>query len=652
MASLFDELRKRHVIRVAGMYAVAGWLIIEVGMALETTLNLPSWFDTMVTVLVLIGFPIALILAWAFDITPQGIQRTPSSQTAAGEPPRSGRTIDILIIAGLAVIAGIATWQAVKSPGQETTTATATIATPVSEEDQSIAVLPFEALSTNQDDAFFGKGISEELLNSLAKFPGLKVAARTSAFSFAGQNIDLREVGEKLGVAHVLEGSVRRSGEQLRITAQLIRAKDGFHLWSETYDRKMTDVFEIQDEIVGELSAVLQFRLGVGAGAGRATESRANAQAYEMYLKGLDMWWQRESLENRAGAVTAFLRTTELDPEFADGWAAYANSVALSSPIAWPHLTTDTVVPAINAAYGKALALEPDNIRALAGLGYWYSGRDINIDKARQSIDAARRLSPNDAFVQYSLAQFASMTGDDTTRAAAMQRTLADDPLNDTKRRVDFVFRSASGDFDPNSAFVAPILQQLEACSATRTCGEDILATALNGLLIPAVQSRSESDIRHISALVTDATDATDTDNLTLTDEIAAEVRCYHSLVMQVHEKADPSDELMQCASKAVGDADSEFLAVSIVAHAGLVDEAVELMFEQERQNYGLSSASMIYALSDGPFEMPESVRRHPRYHEWWGLDGFREIAAARRANGSNYGLPLPTDGSAKDSSP
>ncbi|MEO0575006.1 MAG: hypothetical protein AAF004_06045 [Pseudomonadota bacterium] len=642
MANLFDELRKRHVIRVAGMYAVAGWLMIEVGMALETTLNLPGWFDTMITVLVLIGFPIALILAWAFDITPEGIQRTPSDVGATPAPASGGRTLDLVIIAGLAVIAGVATWQAIKTGSDDTTTATATVATPVSEEDQSIAVLPFVALSTNQDDAFFGKGISEELLNSLAKFPGLKVAARTSAFSFEGQNIDLREVGEKLGVAHVLEGSVRRSGNKLRITAQLIRATDGFHLWSETYDRQMTDIFEIQDEIVGQLSKVLQFRLGVGAGAGRASETRANPQAYEMYLKGLDYWWQRELLDNRAAAVSTFLRTTELDPNFADGWAAYANSVALSSPVAWPHLTRETMRPAVGAAYAKALALEPDNVRALAGLGYWHTNAVIDIAKAMQSLEAAKNRSPNDAFVQYILAQVAATTGDDRVSAAAMQRTLSDDPLNDTKRRVDFMLRAARGEFSENDVFARPFVEAIETCAPVGTCDAGTVAIALEGLLIPSIQAQAQASVERFSGLILQALDNASS---AFSDDDLAMNRCLHDLLMQVHTDATPTNEIRECAQFVLDNTSQiDLIWMSTLAHAGMVPEAVEELLTSDNLRYALNNANVTFVLVDGPFEIPDDIRRHPRYHDWWARDGYEEIANARRANGKDAGLPLPIE--------
>ncbi len=641
MPSLFEEFRKRHVIRVAGMYAVAGWVLIEVGMALETTLNLPAWFDTVVTVLVLIGFPIALLLAWAFDITPEGVKRTPSSSDDPGADaavPQSGRGVDIAIIVGLIAVAGIATWQVLRKPPDATITARATIATPVAEEDQSIAVLPFVALRTNQDDAFFGKGISEELLNSLAKFPELKVAARTSAFSFAGNNIDVREVGEKLGVAHLLEGSVRRSGDKLRITAQLIRVEDGFHLWSETYDRTMTDVFEIQDEIVAELSQVLQFRLGVGAGAGRASGATTTPQAYEMYLKGLDLWWERDAtITNRSEAIMTFQRVTELDPDFADGWAAYAASVALSSPSASPHLIDDERLSAVRGAFAKALALEPENVRALAGLSYWHLNDELDVAKASRSLQRAQALAPNDAFVQYMVAYQAYVVGDLATALRAIQRSVADDPLNVTKQRVGFMFAGASGIFATDSAYYRDIVEALESCAPAQSCTRREGAFAVYFLLFVATQAGSEQDVSHeheraMRVLQSDY-------------ELVEEDRCWAEIFIEFHQRSDAPLAPSACYEKLISGAEydeADLLSVSVVGNTGAADQALNLLFTPAMLEYGMPSTEHYFVLVDGPWEMSESIRRHPRYHEWWARPGYAELAAARRANGQAAGLPLP----------
>lgn len=645
MSNLFEELSKRRVIRVAGMYAIAGWLIIEVGMALETTLNLPGWFDTVVTVLVLIGLPIALILAWAFDITPDGIKRASETDSDASEIKSGARWLDITIIAALVALSGTVFWQSTRQTSPPTTTETtataeqASASTPTIEEEQSIAVLPFEALSTNQDDAFFGKGISEELLNSLAQFPELKVAARTSAFSFAGTTIDLREVGEQLGVAHLLEGSVRRSGERLRITAQLIRASDGFHLWSETYDRKLTDVFAIQDEIVAELSQVLQFRLGVGAGAGRASSTTASPQAYETYLKGLDLWWERDTQPNsRSDAIATFLRTTELDPSFADGWAAYATSMALSAPGNSRHVTTDELPPAVRGAFAKALELQPDNTRALAGLVYWHTTTDLDIDKAKGYLDRAVALAPNDAFVQYIAAQYAMTVGDWSAMSRAMQRSLAADPFNETKQRVAFTYDALAGAYTPDSAFYQREMDAANACGEIEDCRGSAFGILGNYIFPSAIQAGSDKDLADAYGAAQRVADA-------LGEDDASAFRCYIDELKQVYLAAMEPTCIAVNEDGSLTNTDMFFgglFEISLLAKLGLTEQAIALLVDKYTLDFGLQSTTNFFTLTDSKWQMPESIRRHPRYHEWWSRPGYAELAEARRVNGKPEGLPLP----------
>ncbi|MFK8054082.1 MAG: hypothetical protein AB8F65_14035 [Woeseiaceae bacterium] len=640
MASLFQELRQRHVIRVAGMYAVAGWLIIEVGMALETTLNLPDWFDTMVTVLVIIGFPIALVLAWVFDLTRDGVKRTASDgqQTV----PARGGLLDIGIIVGLAGVAGLVIWQ---SFGQPETSGTGTPDTvvPIRAEDRSIAVLPFVALSSNQDDDFFGKGISEELLNSLAKFPNLKVAARTSAFSFGGKDVDLRDVGQQLGVAHVLEGSVRRSGDRLRITAQLIRAADGFHLWSETYDRMLTDVFEIQDDIVGKLSLVLQFRLGVGAGAGRADSVNTTPQAYETYLKGIDLWWDRErDANNRTAAINAFQSAVEIDPDFADGWAALANSLALSNPTTWPKLSVDDGHRLIDAAYKKALALEPQNTRALAGKAYWLISTDVGIVEAGELLAEAQSIAPNDGFVQYITALNAFAIGNVSEIQRALERTLANDPLNETKQRVAVTLRAALGDFDGESRQMKELYTSVSACIDARSCEVGDVAWT-SAMAMHAIQANDAVQSGALYELAAEALTF-----LEGAESVREDWACSVAIIAFLREgSAAPDGQIIACdyASRRntlISLIGEDLLGVSVLARMGFTEQALALLnnYDSLKQRVLLSTGA--FAFSNGPLEMPEVIRRHPDYHAFWQQRGMADLAAIRRANGIDAGLPLP----------
>ena len=260
--SLFDELKRRNVFRVTIAYVIVAWLVMQIADVVLNNITAPDWVFQVLMLFLAVGLPIAVISAWAFEMTPEGLKREHEVDRSQSITHHTGRKLDYLIIGVMAiaiVYLVIDNYVLDDRPIE------------IADDERSIAVLPFVSLSNDDSDGYFGKGIAEELLNALAQFPDLRVAARTSAFSFEGKDIDLREIGEALGVAHVLEGSVRRSGERLRVTAQLIRASDGFHLWSEIFEREVTDIFVIQDEIVGELSRVLQFRLGVGVGAGRAS---------------------------------------------------------------------------------------------------------------------------------------------------------------------------------------------------------------------------------------------------------------------------------------------------------------------------------------------------------------------------------------------
>jgi TolB-like protein len=230
------------VFRVAATYVVASWLIIQVVSAVNTPLNLPEWFETVVVVLLAIGFPIALLFAWAFDLTPDGIKLTPPSDAAAKQA--GGSKLDYILVGALIIVAAVTIWGQVPSAPVGDLSRSSGVA-----QDQSIAVLPFVDMSPDGDQEYFGNGIAEELLNELTRLEGLRVAGRTSSFSYKQSNEDLQTIGEVLRVTSILEGSIRKDGANVRITAQLINVADGYHIWSETFDRELTDIFAIQEQI-------------------------------------------------------------------------------------------------------------------------------------------------------------------------------------------------------------------------------------------------------------------------------------------------------------------------------------------------------------------------------------------------------------------
>jgi len=304
--SFIKELKRRNVFRVAIAYAIAAWLLIEITATTFPILKLPDWSVTLVTVLVLIGFPLALIFAWAYELTPEGLKKEKDVDRSESVTHITGRKLDFAIITALVLaLVYFAYDEFVIEPAQESEAAPEVIATEVQ---QSIAVLPFVNISDDSDH--FADGLSEELMNLLAKIPNLKVAGRTSSFAFKGQNPDFREIGAALNVEHVLEGSIRRSGERLRVTAQLIKVEDGFHIWSETYDREMADIFDIQDDVASAITGELKLRLVPPAN--RPTE---NIDAYAIYLEALAMW--RQGTASTSDIVAYLDRALEFDPSFA-----------------------------------------------------------------------------------------------------------------------------------------------------------------------------------------------------------------------------------------------------------------------------------------------------------------------------------------------
>lgn len=282
---LLRDLQRRRVIRVAALYLVTAWVVVEVAATTFPMMGLPGWAPTLVLALLGVGFPVALALAWAYDVGPDGIRRTEA------QPARSS----------------------VDAPA----------ATRGEEPPRSIAVLPFIDLSRERDQEYLSDGIAEEILNVLAQVEGLRVASRTSAFAFKGRNMDVREIGRQLGVEAVLEGSVRTAGEQLRVTAQLIGVADGYHLWSRRFDRKLGDVFAVEDEIAAEIAGALDMEEpAVGAVERTATP---NMEAYEYYLRGRQ-FFHRKTRRTLRFAEQMFRRALQADPRYAPAHAGLADT--------------------------------------------------------------------------------------------------------------------------------------------------------------------------------------------------------------------------------------------------------------------------------------------------------------------------------------
>lgn len=361
--SFLSELKQRNVIRAAILYGVASWLILQAADLIGSLLGLPDWTTRFVLLLLLLGFPAALVISWVYEITPEGIVKTSEVSQEASIRPRTGRRIDRMIIAALAIATlallaerFMSARDAVEPEIADTREAPGDGAVPTT---RSIAVLPFVNMSADPANEYFSDGMSEEILNTLAQVEGLRVAARTASFQFKGDSADLTEVGERLKVGAVLDGSVRRAGNSVRISAQLVDVVDGYHIWSKTFDRSLDDVFAVQTEIAREIVDALQLELGATHGQGAVTVGRElptqNARAYELFLQGRHLWRQRSG-PNIERALELLKAAVELDPDFAEAQAALASTHVVTAN----YLNVDVAEAYDRAWEASARAIELD----------------------------------------------------------------------------------------------------------------------------------------------------------------------------------------------------------------------------------------------------------------------------------------------------
>ena len=286
MGSFFRELKRRNVIRVGIAYVVVAWLVAQVLQLFMESFGAPDWVMKTVLVLLAAGIPFALLFAWIFELTPEGIKREAEVDRSQSITRTTGKKLEYFTIAGLSLIVLFFLFREFVPIETDPVAGEQQVEEQIQSLPTSIAVLPFEDFSEAGDQDYFSRGISEEILNLLAKTPALRVAARTSSFSFADTELDIRQIGEKLNVETVLEGSIRKSGDTIRITAQLINIADGYHLWSETYDREYKDIFQIQDEIAGAIMASLKVHLLGEEIPVVAVERAQTMDAYSAYLIG------------------------------------------------------------------------------------------------------------------------------------------------------------------------------------------------------------------------------------------------------------------------------------------------------------------------------------------------------------------------------
>jgi adenylate cyclase len=357
--SLFAELQRRNVFRVAVAYAVVAWLLAQIADLAFDNFGTPEWVPKSVLFILILGFPLAVFFAWAFELTPDGVKREKDVDRSESITSQTGHKLNRLIIAVLVLAVG---FLLVDKFMLRTTTQNAVAEAPATEVEKSVAVLPFVAMSSGPDDEFFADGITEEILNSLAQLPDLLVTARTSAFAFKGMDVSIPEIAAQLRVANVVEGSVRRSGDRLRVTAQLIRADDGFHLWSETYDRSAADSFAVQDEIAQKVATALDVVLDdVSVARMRAVGIR-DPEAFVAFQKGRKAYDDAHALAYASmstGLIEAnkwFDITIELEPGTAQAYFHHADY--------YIHLAVEPEANLSEIEIGEALNLAKSDLKA------------------------------------------------------------------------------------------------------------------------------------------------------------------------------------------------------------------------------------------------------------------------------------------------
>jgi TolB-like protein/Tfp pilus assembly protein PilF len=382
MSGFFEEVKRRKVYRVAAAYVIAAGFIIQIGSAVFPAWELPNWTFRLVVVLLLIGFPIALILAWAFDVTPQGIVTTPAVATPGSHRRRN---VIMLIATGVIISAAAGFFLLPRASARKM--------------EKSIAVLPFENLSEDKENAFFADGIQDDILTNLSKIGDLKVISRTSVMSYRGKTSNVRDIGKALGVSAVLEGSVRRAGNRVRVNVQLINATNDEHIWANDYDRELTDVFMIQSDLAQKIAGELQAKLSPIEKVQMTRKPTENGEAYLAYIQAMNVY-APEDIEKLKQAEQLYQRALDLDPNFAlaSAWLSHLESWIL-------HTFDQNAARRTKARTlaDQALRLQPNLPEAHLALGYCYYYGDLDYDRALEEFKIAQTGLPNNAEVLLSL---------------------------------------------------------------------------------------------------------------------------------------------------------------------------------------------------------------------------------------------------------
>jgi len=482
MDSLFSKLKKRNVFRVIGAYLVIAWLLLQVGDTLFNALKLGESANSFLVAFLALGFIPTVIFSWVYELTPEGIKKESEITQETSIAQHTAKKLDYITIFGMVLLAAMLTWNHYKSPQQSIKNSALSLENSqdaLAENEKSIAVLAFSDLSPEGDQQYFGEGISEELLNVLAKTKGLRVAARTSSFKFRGTDADIPEIGKALKVQTVLEGSIRKSGNNIRITAQLINVKNGFHIWSDSYDRELKDIFKIQDEIAYSIVEALKLKLDIK----QEQTVDVDIKAYEWYLKGR----KNIRLPNKETSLTAleyFRKALEIEPEYASAYAGVA--------VAWVWLedyggySANEAYPIVEANARKALSIDGSNSEALMAMGQVYQSIYNDSLAARLFFEQAISANPSNANAYNQFANVLVNLGLQKEALVYREKAIEIDPLS-TFFRARYVGQLGQ----TNYPLALKELEQLFEISPNNDYGLEVFAGLLHnqGEIVKAIEN-------------------------------------------------------------------------------------------------------------------------------------------------------------------
>jgi len=435
--SFFSELKRRNVYKVAVAYAVVAWLLVQVATQVFPFLEIPNWVIRLVIALVVIGFPIAVVIAWAFEATPEGIKRT---ETADAMPPTVGQKkhawIYVVVISALLSIGLFFLGR--YTAGNKTS------AMPNDISNKSIAVLPFENLSRDPDNAFFATGIQDEILTRLAKIGALEVISRTSTQQYQSKPQALSEIAKQLGVANILEGSVQKAGEQVHINVQLIKAATDAHLWAESYNRELKNIFGVEAEVAGAIADALNAKLTGAEQQALARKPTNNSAAYDAYLRGVAQFWKATE-DSQKAAVRSFDQAVNLDPRFAEAWAALSRS---HSVLFFHSDATPSRREAAEKALAEATRLQPDLPETQLARGYFQYWVVKDYKGALEMMRQLRASWPNNAEILEIMAFISARLGRWQDSVDYIDQSVALNPRDFFTRNQAIQIRMAIRDFE------------------------------------------------------------------------------------------------------------------------------------------------------------------------------------------------------------